>query len=242
MIYLCKSDKFLLFTYPFLYVLNSHSRTNIGIQFTILIGKILFNNLFRYLRNKYNNNCIEYFQYLFELSAYISLKYQMSLINHDELTLINTIHSGICNVLYTSLRITLIISFVAPIVTTIALLMCKPFINYCVSRVQLLIREEIVQERIRQFTETIYSIINGSVTENRNVIKENELQIIAPLLCKSNCANELKEITCAICLDDVTEKNLYRKLPCDHYFHPQCIDKWLLECSISCPLCKINIK
>ncbi len=44
---------------------------------------------------------------------------------------------------------------------------------------------------------------------------------------------------CIICLDyyNPIPKNYKRALPCKHGFHKKCIDKWLLDCKPSCPLC-----
>ncbi|RPA72530.1 hypothetical protein BJ508DRAFT_367212 [Ascobolus immersus RN42] len=47
--------------------------------------------------------------------------------------------------------------------------------------------------------------------------------------------------SCAICLDDFTALTLIRLLPCRHYFHPPCIDNFLLNSSCVCPVCKHNL-
>ncbi len=47
--------------------------------------------------------------------------------------------------------------------------------------------------------------------------------------------------TCAICVDDFTEEDVVRLLPCSHVFHPQCIDEWLINHSSLCPLCKMEL-
>ena len=46
---------------------------------------------------------------------------------------------------------------------------------------------------------------------------------------------------CSICLDDfvVGDKIIY--LPCFHYYHAKCIEKWT-KSSDKCPLCNIEIK
>ena len=46
---------------------------------------------------------------------------------------------------------------------------------------------------------------------------------------------------CVICVDDFTEEDTVRVLPCDHIFHPQCIDEWLGNHSSLCPLCKKRV-
>ncbi|KAF2091006.1 hypothetical protein K490DRAFT_62337 [Saccharata proteae CBS 121410] len=49
--------------------------------------------------------------------------------------------------------------------------------------------------------------------------------------------------TCAICLDDfhTDEPTLIRQLPCQHIFHPNCIDFFLRDNSSLCPLCKKTV-
>ncbi|XP_048131639.1 putative RING-H2 finger protein ATL21A [Rhodamnia argentea] len=44
--------------------------------------------------------------------------------------------------------------------------------------------------------------------------------------------------TCAICLSEYQPKETLRTIPaCGHYFHAQCIDRWLRR-NASCPLCR----
>ncbi|KAJ2545143.1 hypothetical protein EV175_005833 [Coemansia sp. RSA 1933] len=45
-------------------------------------------------------------------------------------------------------------------------------------------------------------------------------------------------LECAICLEEISEGEVIRKLPCPHVFHSACIDRWLLSQSSVCPLCK----
>ncbi|KAG0242016.1 hypothetical protein BGW41_004999 [Actinomortierella wolfii] len=49
-----------------------------------------------------------------------------------------------------------------------------------------------------------------------------------------------EEATCAICLGDYQPKEPIRFLPCQHHFHLECVDQWLLT-DKSCPLCKHDI-
>ncbi|KAJ9611258.1 hypothetical protein H2200_004441 [Cladophialophora chaetospira] len=45
--------------------------------------------------------------------------------------------------------------------------------------------------------------------------------------------------TCPICLDDfVNGETTVRELPCNHIFHPECIDSFLRDNSSLCPVCK----
>ena len=46
---------------------------------------------------------------------------------------------------------------------------------------------------------------------------------------------------CPVCFDDFEEDQAVRVLPCDHSFHIDCIDPWLLNVAGSCPLCRIDL-
>ena len=46
---------------------------------------------------------------------------------------------------------------------------------------------------------------------------------------------------CSICLDDFVEGDKIIYLPCFHYYHSACIEKWT-KTSDKCPLCNIEIK
>ncbi len=42
--------------------------------------------------------------------------------------------------------------------------------------------------------------------------------------------------SCPICTDDFIKGQDLRVLPCNHQFHPECIDPWLVNVSGTCPL------
>lgn len=47
---------------------------------------------------------------------------------------------------------------------------------------------------------------------------------------------------CSICTDDFENGQDIRVLPCNHKFHPACVDPWLLDVSGTCPLCRIDLR
>ncbi|KAI5778939.1 hypothetical protein EDC01DRAFT_634420 [Geopyxis carbonaria] len=49
------------------------------------------------------------------------------------------------------------------------------------------------------------------------------------------------QFRCPVCMDDFEAGQDLRVLPCQHQFHPDCIDPWLLNVSGSCPLCRIDL-
>lgn len=49
-----------------------------------------------------------------------------------------------------------------------------------------------------------------------------------------------EDAVCCICLAKYADNDLLRELPCTHFFHIECVDKWL-KINASCPLCKFEI-
>ncbi|EEA24760.1 hypothetical protein TMatcc_007861 [Talaromyces marneffei ATCC 18224] len=52
---------------------------------------------------------------------------------------------------------------------------------------------------------------------------------------------EVGNNNCPICTDDFVKGQDVRLLPCNHQFHPDCIDPWLINVSGTCPLCRIDL-
>ncbi|ORD93669.1 YOF7 [Enterospora canceri] len=63
------------------------------------------------------------------------------------------------------------------------------------------------------------------------VIKNTEL-------CKYNQAKLKTEDHCIICYEEYKDESELRKLSCDHFFHIECIDRWLLSRQHYCPCCR----
>lgn len=66
-------------------------------------------------------------------------------------------------------------------------------------------------------------------TNNKKVKSEQNHHINRP--------GPTSNATCAICLGDYNGGDKLRNLPCDHKFHIDCIDKWLVQKN-ACPVCK----
>ncbi|KAK0118609.1 hypothetical protein ONS96_011699 [Cadophora gregata f. sp. sojae] len=50
------------------------------------------------------------------------------------------------------------------------------------------------------------------------------------------------ENQCAICISDFVADEEVRVLPCNHRYHPECIDPWLLNISGTCPVCRYDLR
>ncbi|XP_059640393.1 E3 ubiquitin-protein ligase At1g63170 isoform X2 [Cornus florida] len=48
------------------------------------------------------------------------------------------------------------------------------------------------------------------------------------------------DAVCCICLAKYADNDELRELPCSHFFHVDCVDKWL-KINASCPLCKFEV-
>ncbi|KAJ8751717.1 hypothetical protein K2173_025888 [Erythroxylum novogranatense] len=49
-----------------------------------------------------------------------------------------------------------------------------------------------------------------------------------------------EDSVCCICLAKYVNNDELRELPCSHFFHKECVDKWL-KINASCPLCKNEV-
>lgn len=94
-------------------------------------------------------------------------------------------------------------------------------------------RQELIESILRQLQE-----LEG---EGRSQIPlgaaETERLPIRPYL-----PEECKTERCAICVEDFSPGDKLRWLPCEHCFHPECIDEWLGGHSSLCPLCKNPVR
>jgi hypothetical protein len=71
------------------------------------------------------------------------------------------------------------------------------------------------------------------------VLNENDLNDI-PEKKYSEISTELN--TCSICQDELSKDNIIRQLNCSHIYHKECIDKYLLEYSNKCPICRAECR
>lgn len=59
---------------------------------------------------------------------------------------------------------------------------------------------------------------------------------------KPDGTTEEGSLGCSICTEDFSRGEEVRVLPCNHKFHPDCVDPWLLNVSGTCPLCRIDLR
>lgn len=79
----------------------------------------------------------------------------------------------------------------------------------------------------------------SDTTTNNN--KSSDAEVGATPAEKSSPAGD-EHLGCTICTEDFTVGEDVRVLPCDHKFHPACIDPWLVNVSGTCPLCRLDLR
>jgi hypothetical protein len=86
----------------------------------------------------------------------------------------------------------------------------------------------------------LYDISFRTWSKSIPIANEKELEEKLPLRCKgADNESELKfGDNCSVCMEEIETKKLHRELRCKHVFHPECVDKWLLERNATCPLCR----
>ncbi|OMJ15784.1 RING-H2 finger protein ATL72 [Smittium culicis] len=60
----------------------------------------------------------------------------------------------------------------------------------------------------------------------------------------ANSSSDLKsnETECLICFESINNNDNVRSIPCNHFFHKDCLDVWLKTRSTFCPTCRYDLK
>ncbi|CAE7757008.1 Rnf6 [Symbiodinium sp. CCMP2456] len=92
--------------------------------------------------------------------------------------------------------------------------------------------ESMAEAEIEPATDTFVQRQVARVDEEMNDL----LTLVPCQKLESRC-----EEPCAVCYEDMTSGDDVRRLPCLHYFHMACIDKWL-RVKATCPLDNLNVR
>ncbi|KAF1954493.1 hypothetical protein CC80DRAFT_506160 [Byssothecium circinans] len=72
--------------------------------------------------------------------------------------------------------------------------------------------------------------------------QQNTALASAPNAVPAHASGTFSQATCSICLDDFEpNESQVRELPCQHIYHADCIDTFLVSNSSLCPLCKQSV-
>ena len=79
------------------------------------------------------------------------------------------------------------------------------------------------------------------VNQGHTVLTTEELAQI-PVSNYNTLSEEERQNNCGVCQETFTEeKGPYRKLPCNHIFHTDCVDRWLTLEDSKCPCCRYSV-
>ena len=84
-------------------------------------------------------------------------------------------------------------------------------------------------------TETSHDAAAIPVQEHQEGIAPAQPAVV-PAAAGTNTTTQDENLGCSICTEDFEKGQDLRVLPCDHKFHPECVDPWLLNVSGTCPL------
>lgn len=84
----------------------------------------------------------------------------------------------------------------------------------------------------------------AATAERRNSADDRGIAAATPLPTHRDgeASDSSENQGCSICAEDFEIGQDQRVLPCNHRFHPACIDPWLLNVSGTCPLCRIDLR
>lgn len=69
----------------------------------------------------------------------------------------------------------------------------------------------------------------------------SDFSIMSSDIKKYKELEERKMTECTICFEEFIPEDDIRILDCKHYYHPRCIDRWLIGHSKRCPCCRVDI-
>lgn len=77
---------------------------------------------------------------------------------------------------------------------------------------------------------------NSHIVNNISKMTKKQMKKLKKIKFRNEDSDKYQ--TCAICLEDYKENEELRILPCEHEYHKNCIDEWLVKNNSSCPKCR----
>lgn len=85
-------------------------------------------------------------------------------------------------------------------------------------------------------TETARDTTGTAADEHQEGIAPAQALAVGAASGTDNNTSHDENLGCSICTEDFEKGQDLRVLPCNHKFHPECVDPWLLNVSGTCPL------
>ncbi|CAK7564916.1 MAG: hypothetical protein SEPTF4163_002821 [Sporothrix epigloea] len=86
--------------------------------------------------------------------------------------------------------------------------------------------------------------IEQAVTADESDKGKTDIGAARTITTKESSVEEKEgnHLGCSICTEDFTVGEDVRVLPCNHKYHPHCVDPWLMNVSGTCPLCRLDLR
>ena len=84
--------------------------------------------------------------------------------------------------------------------------------------------------------------VRGTTAHFEDVIVHTTQEVIEEMSTQQTLIQDLPSM-CTICQDNMRQGEIIRRLNvCNHEFHVSCIDNWLLNRSVICPVCRHDVR
>lgn len=80
------------------------------------------------------------------------------------------------------------------------------------------------------------SIQTGRTDADKEIGVDGDAKMPSETSTPADPREETSYYVCPICTDDFVKGQDVRVLPCNHQYHPECVDPWLVNVSGTCPL------
>ncbi|KAK9916631.1 hypothetical protein WJX75_005132 [Coccomyxa subellipsoidea] len=94
----------------------------------------------------------------------------------------------------------------------------------------------------RDFDENDYEALLAldEAVESRKGASTQQIEHLPTVIVGASGVGPDKECKCPICLEDFSPGAVLHRLPCNHQFHRDCVDKWLTQ-KATCPICQQSL-
>lgn len=90
--------------------------------------------------------------------------------------------------------------------------------------------------------DAVYEMYNDANIEDLQDVKvsldENQFSKFTNIILDDKNIADYQDNSCNICLSNYDINDNLIKLPCNHYFHKDCISNWLCKENVNCPICR----
>ena len=102
-------------------------------------------------------------------------------------------------------------------------------------------RDFMRENRFNFLDDNIFDEFLNNLENGQNGMNREDIDKVKKIKFKKVKQKKGEEEQCPICITEYEDGEVLRVLPCEHLFHPQCIDAWLVQNGV-CPVCKSDLR